>query len=411
MENVIDRALRSMGWLALVCACSSRGSTTGGVELEVVRGPDGSVCGRGVAMIQTDYISTNVALFDLDGNLKSSSFIHSGSADVLLNAPLGGDVVFPTRPRDNQVVLIDRYPTSVLSFVDVSTAQVTAQLGVRTGFDANPRDFLQIDDRRALVSRYELNPNPGEAAYDLGDDLLVIDVRDWTILESIDLGGSKQERTRPSALLGLGDQILVSLSRLDSSFEEAEDAQILVLDRLDLSEIQRWTIHGMRVCEGLSLSPDESELVVSCSGLVNESASSEPDGSGLVVLDVAAPDWQEIHREAASDWRLGPLGFSVDHARHDVVLLTTFGAIEGEDAGRPDRLVAYDVGARRYDVVLEGPAFALGSPLCTTSCGRCYATNAEESLLHVLDVSDGISTASVRVDTGVALPPRHLQLF
>lgn len=332
-----------------------------------------------------------------------------------MNAPLGGDVVFPSAGKSNELVLIDRYPASVISFVDTRTAEVRGQLNVRTGFDANPRDFLQLDDKRALVSRYEHNPHPGEDDFDQGDDVLVVDPKDMTIAGRIDLGGSQDERMRPSALLALEHEVIVSLNRLDPSFGSARDAQLLVLDRDDLSEVTRFTIDGLEVCEGLSLSPDESSLVVSCTGLVDQAAEEAPSKSGLVVLDLAQGPgaWREVSRTRAADFRRGPLGFGVSHLSRDVVLLTTFGALEGPDAGRPDSLLAFDLTSQKEEVLLEGPAFALGGLICSEPCGRCYVADAEAGLLHIveLDADEDIRIQARRVDTGVSLPPRMLQLF
>lgn len=400
--------------LSAVCgACSAQPSSTGGVDLALTRGPDGRACGHGLAVVQTDYVSTNVALLDLKGNLQSASFIHSGSGQVELNAPLGGDVVFPSAGSNNELVLIDRYPASVISFVDTKSARVRGQLNVRTGFDANPRDFLQLEEGRALVARYERNTHPGDEKFDGGDDLLVVDPRGPKIVGRIDLGGSPDQRMRPSAMLALEDEVIISLNRLNPTFGEAHDAQLLVLDRDDLSEVDRWTLKDMQVCEGLSLSPDESQLVVSCSGLLDQASSADPAGSGVVVLDIAAGagDWREVARTSAATWGLGPLGFGVDHASQDLVLLTTFGALEGEDAGRPDRLLVLDVSSQKMEVLLAGEAFALGGLICSEPCGLCYLADAETSDLHIVDVRDDMAVRTRALSTGVHLPPRLLQLF
>src|SRR5690348_9669579 len=134
MESATEagRALRWSLRVGLLSAwwvgCSTQPSSSGGVDLELKRGPDGRSCGHGLAIVQTDYVSTNVALFDLDGDLKSASFIHSGSSQGELNAALSGDVVFPSAGGDNELVLIDRYPASVISFVDTRSAKVRGQL-------------------------------------------------------------------------------------------------------------------------------------------------------------------------------------------------------------------------------------------------------------------------------------------
>src|SRR6187551_1949083 len=98
---------QSVGLLVLSCG-SNTVKTNQGVDVDVVYGAQGQACGRGLTVVQTDYVSTNVALLEFDGSPLSPSLIHSGASDVQLNAPIGGDVVFPRAGVDNQVVLIDR---------------------------------------------------------------------------------------------------------------------------------------------------------------------------------------------------------------------------------------------------------------------------------------------------------------
>src|SRR5690606_21913440 len=104
-------------------------------------------------MTDESYASANVALVGLDGSTLSGSFISSGSAAPSLNAALSGDVTLPGQRMTGDIVLIDRFPNSVLTFVDVQTAEVTRQIPVRTGFDSNPQDFLELSAGKALVSR------------------------------------------------------------------------------------------------------------------------------------------------------------------------------------------------------------------------------------------------------------------
>ena len=133
----------------------------------------------------------------------------------------------------------------------------------------------------------------------------------------------------------------------------------------------------------------------------------------MVVIDVEkdSGDLREVTRTSAAKWRMGPLGFGIDHVSQDLVLLTTFGALEGKDAGRPDRLLAFDVPSNKMDVLLEGEAFALGGLSCTEPCGRCYLADAETSQLHIVDLDDDITVHARPVETGIALPPRLLQFF
>ena len=405
---------QSVGLLVLSCG-SNTVKTNQGVDVDVVYGAQGQACGRGLTVVQTDYVSTNVALLEFDGSPLSPSLIHSGASDVQLNAPIGGDVVFPRAGVDNQVVLIDRYPASVLTFLDVPSGQVAGQINVRSGFDANPRDYLQLDEHRALVSRFETNSHPGKEPFDQGDDVLVIDVDELSIVGRIDLGGTPKERARPSTLLRYEDQILVALSHMDAAFQSAADAELVALDAKTLEEEYRIILPGMEVCEGLSLSPNKETVAVSCSGIVMNAEQAEPSGSGLVLLreNKENGELEEVYRQDAAAWGLGPLGFSSGFLSDDQLLVTSFGALDGSDAGRPDRLVMYEIKSSEHRVLLEGAAFSLGSVACTSECGRCYVTDAQEEQLHLLQLDDRgeLRTDQVGVDTDVHLPPRHVGFF
>src|SRR5690606_11304712 len=144
---------------------------------------------------------------------QSGSLISSGSADTHLNAPLSGDVVF-TSSRMTKITLLDRYPASVLSLVDPKSAEVNGQMNLRTGFNANPQDYLQLSPTVALVSRHEANPRPGREPFDVGDDLLIVNPELFSISARVDLDDLRQgdELVRPGSLTKLDNSVLVTLS-------------------------------------------------------------------------------------------------------------------------------------------------------------------------------------------------------
>ena len=155
--------------------------STGGIDTEL------GACGRGLVVVQSDYQSTNASLLGLGGQVLSSSFISSATESAELAAPLSGDVVVPTTPAFGaEIVLIDRYPASVLTWVRVEDATVRGQLNVGTGFASNPQDYLLVGDDKAYLSRNERNSQPGAEPFDLGSDLLVIDPGALAITRRID---------------------------------------------------------------------------------------------------------------------------------------------------------------------------------------------------------------------------------
>lgn len=144
-----------------------------------------------VASVNTDYVSTSVSLLRADGSLCAPAVITSGSRPPGVTTALSGDVVLPTEPHpDGLLVLIDRYPAAVLTFVDPESGEVVRQIGVGTGYPSNPHDALFLAPDRAWVTRYDANPTPTPAPEDLDDggDVLVIDPSTGALRDRIDLG-------------------------------------------------------------------------------------------------------------------------------------------------------------------------------------------------------------------------------
>jgi hypothetical protein len=409
-----------------LAACEPRPPLgTGGVEVEESFGASGRSCGRGLVVVMTDesYASANVALVGLDGSTLSGSFISSASASPSLNAALSGDMVLPGQRMTGDIVLIDRFPNSVLSFVDVETAQVTQQISVRTGFDSNPQDFIEMGGGKALVSRLEKNRQPGREAFDGGDDLLVLDLNSKSIERRIDLSAyvpQAGDRVRPGAMVRRENHVFVALLGLNSNFQSAEEGGILVLDAETGEPLFRHSISDMKNCGGLSLSPDGARLAVSCSGLINEASAARPAYSGIVVyrLKSSADGEMTLTEEArllADELGYGPFGPSLDYASDSLLWITTYGALEGADAGRPDRVISWSMNSQQAEVLAQSEKrpFNLGSVLCTAACGICFVADGERGILHRFAVVDDRVAEPTKhtVRSAAGLPPRLLGHF
>ena len=101
---------------SLLVACNvSPAATTGGADL-----PARGACPRGLALLSTDYLSSEVALLRPEGQVASSAFVSSASTQSSgLAAPLSGDVALAgSRERPGELVTVDRYGTNVLTFID-----------------------------------------------------------------------------------------------------------------------------------------------------------------------------------------------------------------------------------------------------------------------------------------------------
>jgi hypothetical protein len=121
----------ALGLALVACNVEPLGEPTGGVS--VIRQPG---CPAAAVVVMTDYVSTQVAISALDGETLSASFVSTASANASgLAFPLSGDVTVPsTRPPSGRVVLVDRFGTNVVTFIDPETARVLEQLPVGAGF-------------------------------------------------------------------------------------------------------------------------------------------------------------------------------------------------------------------------------------------------------------------------------------
>ncbi len=417
------RAL-GLGSVALgvfLLGCAPCGPVDRGTDAGEVFGKGGRSCGRGVALLSTDYMSTHVSLLGLDGETLSATFLSSASADTRLNAPLSGDVVFPSQRMKEEIVLIDRMSVGALTFADIETAEVRAQLAVRTGFDANPQDYVRLDSERALVTRLEKNPTPGDEPFDAGDDALVLDAGAPEIKGRIDFSSAVEDgaRARPGRMLSVGDFLLVHLSGHAADFQTAEEARVAVLEKDSLAFSKTFLVEGMKNCGGMALSPDESRLLMSCSGLVQHSDGAGPENSGLVLYDLTAAagslSLTEVARVTAEEAQVGPFAPSVAFVDDERALVAAYGALEGPDAGRPDRVLLMDFEAETSQIVLETDTtpFSLESILCVEACDVCFAADADRRVVHRLVFEQGVLKEKTQhtVSSGVDLPPRLLGWF
>ena len=396
---------RCVAFLFLVGCGADAPVSTGGVSVPM--GP----CGRGLVAVESDYQSTNVSLLATDGAVLSSSFI-SSSGEGALSAPLSGDVVAPTSPLlGNEVVLVDRYPAAVLTFVNLADAVVRAQLNVSTGFSSNPQDYLELATDRAYVSRYDANPSPDRQPFDRGSDLLRIDPRAPAIVERIDLTSAMSDAPgflpRPSRMLASGERLYVLLAAYDARFTDSAASRLAV--------IENDAITGVAVLDGLhgcnALASRGSLVAVGCSGKFDGSTSTLEE-AGVALLDIDT--LTETARFAAGDLVGQPLGFSLDFAGDDKLLLTAFGSLSPET---PDVAFELDTATGAAKRLVEAPAFALGEVRCmsvvsdaepATGCAWCYIADAALGVLHRV-TPEAIDT--VEPDTAIGLPPRYLGRF
>lgn len=411
-------ALRALGlWPCWLLACNVTPATpTGGAEL-----PARGECPRGLAVVSSDFQSTEVALLSPEGEVRSAAFISSAvSAASGLAAPLSGDVVAAASlTRPHEIVLVDRLGTNVLSFVDARTASVRAQLPVGTGFDANPQDYLELDERRAFVPRLSENREPGREPFDSGSDLLELDPSVPAIVGSLPLPRQPGFWPAPAALARFSDLVLVTLLHARPDYSGMADGELVGISVADHGVRYRVTLAGLKNCGRVEVSTEARFLAVACASYVDpRGAAPDPSGSGIVLLDAAHEPPRELKRFAATELVGGPVQSGIELVNDELLLFKSQTALGSEQdnelllldltTGRVESLA----GAAR-DAAGLGFGVALGGMSCRASCGDpCLVADASRGHLLRFRLSGGglLPEAPVEI-AGAGLPPRGVTPF
>jgi len=405
---MVTKKWLAFGWCVVTAACnvSRAAPTTGGVTL----GGDGGTCPKALVVASSDYTSTNISVASTEGNVLSESMISSASAPPGLTAALSGDVVLPSAaPLSGKLVLIDRYPNSVITWVDPSTASVLHQLPVATGFAANPHDYLEVGGAKAYVTRYETNPNPGRESNDGGGDVLVIDTDSSRITGRIPLALPTDGAFLPRAdrMLRVGEEVWVALQRFDADFKTAGDARIVGVSTAN--DTVAWTVElaGAASCGDLAIAPSQTRVALSCSGLLDSATLGER--SAVVLLDATAHPPVEIERFMIAPELAAPLGLTLTFASETLLVGAALGDTQ---AHRNDTAYLLDTTTGAVQVVADaGAAFAFGDARCLPGCNdRCFLADAQSNVLRVWKVNGSLLEAqdSLPVDPTIGLPPRSI---
>ncbi|MEO6599235.1 MAG: hypothetical protein ABIQ16_05135 [Polyangiaceae bacterium] len=411
------RLFASALWLA-ACGAQRVSPDTQGVSVEP------GLCGRGLVVVESDYQSSNVSLLDFDGRVLSRSLASSSTEGSGFGVALSGDLVPASSPDLGPTLpLIDRYPAGVLRFIDLATARVAGELAVGTGFRANPQDYLAVDEHKAYVTRYESNPNPGRQAGDGGGDVLIVDPSLLAITGRIDLapamaGEAARFSPHPGGLVRVAGRVFALLASFADDYSSGASSRLVELDPSTDGIVSTLVFDGLRGCAALTVSPDETELAVACSGDDLRHAVPNVDHSGVALVDISgAPIATTTF--PASTWGDAPVGFSLDYVAPGVLLLGTLGHFAESGAlGALDTLWRVDTRSTLSEVVLHSmrTPFTLGAIRCAPSCGVCFVADAEREGGSVLrfevdaDAALGAPTAIVP-EARVGLPPRYLSVF
>ncbi|MGM0577533.1 MAG: hypothetical protein ACQEXJ_17545 [Myxococcota bacterium] len=401
MSARLPATLAPLALLALLAsACDG---AAGAPEISGTGGGTG-----GVAVVCSDYSSTAVALLGPDAReVLAPVVLHSGSASPKVQTALGGDVDLPTTPPpDGSLLLLDRFPNAVLTFVDPADGAVVRQVNVRTGFDANPHDALLRPGGRLMVTRHNPNPDPAAEGVARGDDLLTVSA-DGVPLDSLALTEADGFPARPDRMLEVGEQLWITLVRASrdwSKFRDGAIARVTAPEEGPSTLVDRVALPGVANCSRMARRGER--IAVSCSGgwLPGRDFEADASTSAVIVLD---PSGSEVARLAATDPRLGrPLAPAVVFDGDGRVVVGVYG---GED-GTPDAVFRWDPDT---DQVVPGyestEPWTIGD-LLEAADGIVVTTDAAASAQGVCRLG-GESSACLGACDATGLPPRALGRF
>lgn len=417
-----------LGTLQTSCNVDAH-QNTGGTTFEPTE------CGRGFVVINTDYQSTNVSLVSPKGKVLSRSFVSSGTTSPALSSALGGDVVAPMQLQSgDSIVLIDRYPASVLTWVDVASARPTKQLSVATGFAANPRDYAQISPCKAYVSRYNPNRQPGRMPMDEGADIIVIDSCENKITGRIDLMQAMQGEAdgfypSPDKILVNEDVAVVLLGNYTADFLQSRVSRLAVIDTNTDTLVHSVALDNLHGCTGAALSPSGTRVAVACSGEFAGTSTPSIEASGIALLDLSGTQLTVSQRFQASQIGENPVGAAIDFAMESLLLFTTAGRFD--DQGKPERedtLWQLNLQTQQARALLssENKPFSFGDVRCANACSVCLLTDASRDggVLHLLSLNQNALNNALQnddvafdtptplvVDRQIGLAPRNLGRF
>jgi hypothetical protein len=408
---------------ALACNVAGDDVTTTGVQLPNEPAPEQSEP-RGFFVLETDYSSTSVSLVDPGGEVLSPVLIGSASADTGLSTPLSGDVVPPSGAlAGDEVVLIDR-DAAVLSWVNLETTAVRAQLNVGTGFAANPQDYVPVSDDKAYVTRFEQNGSSGLEDLDQGSDVLIIDPSTPSVIGRIDLapvlaGEEPGYLPRATRALVAGERVLL-LAQAGNALFEFLDTRLVVIDANTDAIEQVLVLGGMKSCANLALSPAGDELAIACNGAFGQDPEQGFPDSGIVIVALA-DELVEQRRFGAVELG-GEQASALSYAGTSSLLFTTYGRYSADASAllAPDTLRRLDLQRGAIDeeplVATRASAFSLGDVRCAPRAGRCLLADAEREggVLRRFEVaSDGSVSELGQVvpNPELGLPPRYLGVY
>lgn len=374
------------------------------------------VCPDGITVALSDFFSSQVALGTVEGETQVQSLISTGSSETQgLAFALSGDIAVPGEPpTSGRIVIVDRWGTNVITWIDPETAAVLGQLSVGTGFESNPQDYVEIGDGLALVSRIDLNLYPGNEDFDRGSDVLVIDTEAREIVDAIELPIEDDLPPGPSAMMRLGDQVLVNLERYSADYTMTGEAMWAAISVTDPDLLWVEPLPGLKDCGRPVLSPDGTKLAMACTGRIEGDGSIEDiDQSAILLFDPSQDPPVEVARFSAEDLVGEPLQDNLAFVSDDHLLFKTQTPYGGTTNNRVFSFqlsteAVTELFEARPDPATGGKGIVFGAIRCAPGCTDvCLMTDSDRGVLQRFRLTGtGVKRLSpIEVEDGVGLPP------
>jgi len=375
-----------------------------------------------LVVVNSDYMSSNISLLNMDGSLCRESLIHSGSADPGLAAALSGDTVLATEPSpDGLVVLVDRYPNGTLTYLDPANGNVIRQINVSTGFAANPKDVLHWTSEKAYVTRAERNPTPTPESedFDEGADILIIQPTSGDIVQRIALDAEETSiegeslTPRPGQMARVGDQFWVVLANLSADFTRAGPGLVYRIDPNTDTVAQRIAFPALANCLGLRVTPDGDGLWGVCTGVFASQDQSQTSRSGIFYLGTLNPEPVEQWSITADLLANRPLAFDIAPIDSHRAVVVSLGQLNPTPL--PDQLLLIDRSTETaMDLGIYSAAYQLGGLAWSSESEVLFVADGDvqrPTLLRVDPTASQNFLGRTVSNPSIGLPPRSLAIL
>jgi len=379
-----------------------------GHGVDVPPGP----CGHAIVALSSDYAATSVGILGFNGAVLDGTIVSSASTTTSLSEPFSGDVVSPTASTPNGIVLVDRTPAGVISWLDPPSGKILRQLSVSAGTD--PQDYIELSPQKAYVSRFDTNlaaTDPLKA----GGDVVVIDPSIPKLLSRIDIAASLVNLppgilAHPNRMLSMGDSIVLLVPTYSKNYQQTGDSLLLRIDPSRDVVVGSLTLPNLKACLGLSLSPKNDKLAVACSGAFDGTSDPMLSSAGVAIVDTTT---FTISGTIAGTVLGQPPGFSIAWTDANTVVLPIFGS---NDQGTLDHLVGVNLTTSAIaQVATSKNAFEFGEIRCFVDCNACFLTDGNQKTPRVrrydVDTSGALKNEKLVDLGGAELPPRYLGVY